>query len=140
MGYHLRPSAFDMSTDKACRRVDLNRTADLFFQEYPGYGLGAALQAVLDDGGYADWRQVRNHLAHRAVPQRRMQLTIGVGITSHSWPLLGVELDAGELEGRLGWLSSTLTTLLTRMWDFGNPEIAVPGAQRIRAGQIIKYP
>lgn len=73
----IRPAGFSLSTPRDQQRVTPSRTAETMKKNFQGDGINTAIDTVMDDPAYQQWREIRNILTHRAAPGRRIYVGIG---------------------------------------------------------------
>lgn len=104
LGAMLVENGFPMNAPKL---IQVNHTADKYNKYYPNEPLSNELDQLRNSSDYDEWKKIRNILAHRVIPARKITVTL--------WP---PQLDNSP---KASWIDDTLelnanTTLSRRKW------------------------
>jgi hypothetical protein len=102
---------FPVVTDEDLRSVTPIKATQKFARYFPGDGITNAMQGMINDTAYSEWKRVRNVLAHRTAPGRIIYFSVGSTpkptMPAH-WKI-GMQIDEGTTSSRRKWLPSVLT-------------------------------
>ena len=91
---HSRPTVFKCD-NRSLRSVSPESVAKALAREWPTEALAKSLGGLVADGGFRDWKELRNVLSHRMVPPRLIQLSSHSPTTS-SWYLTKANLSTSD--------------------------------------------
>lgn len=140
IGSTLRPSLFCIRRDpntshpprarrSDLRKIDVSATAKKFEEAYSSEAIARALRSIVDSSELKEWGDIRNILAHRAVPPRvtgqsgeviRPQLWIPAGYMPE------MALDESLTTSRRQWLVQAIRELLLAADDFTASHVLKP--------------
>ena len=113
------PAAFSLATTAAKRRVTPKWALQQFEQLYPGESVTRDLRRLLNSPEYANWRDVRNALAHRRSPARHHY--VGGTPRPTEWGVLA--LEPATLTSLRSWLVAELRRLLVSAGSFAGAQL-----------------
>jgi hypothetical protein len=109
--------AFESAKDQ--QQVTPRRTSELFRQVFPKDPISTAHSDLFLDRHYQEWREIRNVLAHRSAPGRRMYLGLGLDdAPATEWKLNNVPIDSNLVPSKIEALSRLLRTSLIATAEF----------------------
>jgi hypothetical protein len=109
---------FPLTTEQHMRNATTTKTVQQFAVSFPNDGITAALQRIMSEQPYTDWKAVRNTLAHRTNPGRIIYAsTVGPPKTVE-WMLQNIPIDNTSTASRRRWLADSLRYLLTEADNF----------------------
>jgi hypothetical protein len=112
IGSILDRNNFSFETEKHRRNANTASTVKQFAETFCNYSVTIALQAITRQQEYKDWKKVRNNLAHRINPGRKVYVVVG-GTQTAEWVLQGIPMDNTAAASRREWLANSLHDLLT---------------------------
>lgn len=121
VGSRLSPTDFPFVTDKDLRRVEPTSVVSAFGTAYRSDALTVALQRVLAMPEYAEWKEVRNVLAHRVVPGRTIYIgNVPARMPPHELRVSGLRIPLTDqtTATRRAWLAPILTDVLLQADGF----------------------
>ncbi len=119
LGALLSAADFQIGTAKDQQRISPSSTASAIGKAFAGDPIHGAVDSILSDPAYLEWREVRNVLTHRAAPGRIFFVGIGGDETlPDEWKIRGIPLDADMAHKRRSELSRLLNALLQAMDQF----------------------
>ena len=118
IGSLLRPSDYPTATPEDLRRISPESTARAFGTFFPGDALALALQSFTASQEFRDWKEIRNVLAHRSAPGRR--IFSGTQQAAEWWG--GIPLDQNTTTSRRHWLSGQISAILGAARSFTERE------------------
>jgi hypothetical protein len=131
-GWMLKPSRFDLIVSDQ-KKVASHTTRDAFRKEYgTADPLVDALESVLKDPSWKEWNIIRNVLAHRGAPGRKLHVGISIGaapqpktdfLLQESRLMQLGSLDEKTTRTRREWLEATLITLLKATKLFATKQV-----------------
>ncbi|MGH9425684.1 MAG: hypothetical protein ACRD2L_05180, partial [Terriglobia bacterium] len=102
------------------RDIKVSSTANMMAQQFPGIPLTRALTALCTEAAYAEWKEVRNILAHRITPGRQFYLSTGPDQRPAEW--LGIGLTDRFTRARRAWLAERLELLVAAAAELAETE------------------
>jgi hypothetical protein len=113
VGSLLKPPLFRMTTPYEQQVVSPNGTERAYRSHFTGDPMLAAMQSVLSDAAYIEWKMVRNILTHRTAPGRTMYASAGGDAApAPRWKIGGITLDGSTLVTRRAHAARMLGVLL----------------------------
>ena len=109
IGSIINPTKFRIRTDQDLTKIDPAKTARRFAASFQADSLTTALEHWTNSEEFAEWRRLRNILAHRATPGREIYLG-GPRNGSIEWS--GIRIDQDTTASRRRWFSGTVRGLL----------------------------
>jgi hypothetical protein len=131
---HYSRTQFRLDID-ALRNVNPFSVAEALGEAWPDAPITRALERLIQDAAYAEWRDIRNVLAHRAVPPRLIMIRPGES-TSSLWLLTkaGSRVADEPLETATDAPRIWLTQQVTLLWE-GIEASFPPTAQASRSSK-----
>jgi hypothetical protein len=110
----LRPGRFPIATPDHLKAISPSSTRDRFAAEWPAQAVTGALIALQANPGFAEWRDIRNALAHRGSGARGFNAG---AIATAVWTT-GLPVDDQLTVTRRAWLAAQLGLLVGAMNAF----------------------
>lgn len=101
---------FPIRTPADMRSINPENTARQFATAFPAELITTALQQMLNEQNFKDWKEIRNILVHRAAPGRTILLS--TRRTLNDLWLKGIPINRNTTASRRQWLAGTLNSLL----------------------------
>lgn len=108
----LEPSGFPMKTDKDLRDINPRSSSQLFAGTFPQASISTAMNQILSEASYGEWKRLRNVLMHRGNPGRQFYWPPRTTPSDADWIGMGIKLDQNTLAHRYPLLTSILEKLL----------------------------
>lgn len=128
LGARAEPTRFPLASEEDRRAITLGRTASLLVEILPRAALTLRLQSLKEDGGYLEWKAIRNVLAHRLAPGRIIGLEFNlpdgrvVPAPPTEWNglpnTIRLVIDETTTSTRRAWLARTIAELLGASAEF----------------------
>jgi hypothetical protein len=113
VGGFLKPAEFPMTTPSEQQRISPNSTESAYRRHFSGVPMLAAMQSVLVDPAYAEWKFVRNVLTHRTAPGRTLYVATSSDLApAPRWKIGDITLDGTTLVTRRAHAARMLGVLL----------------------------
>jgi hypothetical protein len=112
IGHTVRPRAFRLSTEGDRQNVNPERTAAAFKHAFPTEPIVQALRATLSSPERRTLKKVRNVLAHRGQPGRKMYLAAGASKEPPARWIRGLTIHPSMVERKRSWLARRLRVVL----------------------------
>jgi len=112
IGHTLRSSAFPLTTEHDRRRVSPELTALAFANAFSTEPLSHTLRATLSSPDRRTLEKVRNVLAHRGQPGRRMFLSTGTSTQRPARWIRGLSIQPSMVERKRLWLARRLQAIM----------------------------
>jgi hypothetical protein len=113
IGHTVRAGAFRLTTERHRRNVSPERTAAVFAKAFPTDPLAQALVATLSSPERRTLEKVRNVLAHRGQPGRRMFLSTGTSTQQPAGWIRGLTIHPSMVERKRLWLARRLRVIMS---------------------------
>ena len=115
---------FPMGTAKDQQRITPSSTAAAIAKAFPDDPIQLAVDAVMSDAAYVEWREIRNILTHRAAPGRTFFVGIGDdNVIPDEWKIKSIPLDVKMAPTRRSNLSRLISGLLRGIDQFAKSHL-----------------
>jgi hypothetical protein len=123
IGALIRPTDFPMLTDNDLRSISPISTQRKYAAHFVGTSIDLELTSFIEpnvDPAFQEWGLIRNVLAHRIAPSRRIHVSIHEGprpdttpVRPTEWKIMGgLVLNERTTSDRRAWLAKTLVRLV----------------------------
>lgn len=124
LGAMLSPVNFPIASPREQQRISPQSTMVSFKAAFAGDAINDAINILITNTDYIEWREIRNILTHRAAPGRTF--FVGIGGPNDEplpdqWKIKGIALDKNMAVGRRRRLSDLLTQILDACQRFVEP-------------------
>jgi hypothetical protein len=113
LGHTVRPAAFRLRNEQDRRNVTLERTAAAFARAFPAEPLAEALRRTVASPDRRTIKRVRDILAHRGQPGRRMFFSTSASSQQPARWIRGLTIRPAMLEAKRRWLGRRLRVIMT---------------------------
>jgi hypothetical protein len=124
IGALLKPSDFRMATSRDQQAISPNSTEREYRAHFAAASMPMAMQSVLSDPAYVEWKLIRNILTHRTAPGRTIYVSIGSDAApAPRWKIGNITLDGATLITRRTHAARLLGVLLDNAASFIEDQI-----------------
>ncbi len=124
LGALMQPGSFQIASPREQQAISPTTTIQAYTRAFAGDPILAALQTVMADAAYREWKEIRNILTHRTAPGRTIFVSIDTDqALAPRWKINNIPLDDTTAATRRGYAARLLSTLLDASASFAESRI-----------------